>query len=101
MSDDVKIRKADVDRLASRFGRAPEAMAMAVGMGAREAASHLGLSEVEVEAAVKENTEFDSKARKPAKKAAAKAPAKKAPAKRAAKKTAKKAATKKAAKRSR
>lgn len=102
------VRKEDVDRLASRFGRAPEAMNMAVGMDARAAASHLGLSETELVRAVEENVEFDNRSAG-AKKAAATRTAKKAPAKKAAaKKTArprktaaKKTATKRAAKRSR
>lgn len=99
----TKIRKADTDRLASRFGRAPEAMRMAVGMEPREAASHLGLSEVEMERAVQENIESDGARRAPAAKTTAKkTAAKKTAAKKTtAKKTAKKTARKRAAKRNR
>jgi hypothetical protein len=52
---EVTLGAADADRLASRFGRAPEALRAVVGMSVRDAANALALPETELTEALADN----------------------------------------------
>lgn len=91
----VTINKADADRLASYFGRAPEEFRGQAGRTVPEVASALGLSPDAINEALAANATTGTEAA--TKRAARKRSAKKAAATRTTKKAAKKAPAKKAA----